>query len=186
MKNFLLMTLFFLICFSNTYSLDTTNVEIDNDKLLNHRVGFYGATFSGYGLSYQYQFDNGLSIRNQFIAASNSRNGKEINYGIDLQNNISKSDILRFYYIIGAGVAYYENYDEYDYEEYYNVGSGLGLEVMIWQNFSFAIELGFSGQLGNIRYTNREFIDGEFQYLEVDLIERNFNFGGGFGIFLAI
>lgn len=186
MKKYLLIPIIFFFSFSNSYSLDTTNIEEDNEKWLNHRVGFYGSSFSGYGLSYQYQFDNGLSIRNQFIALNTIRNEKVINYGIDLQNNIAKSDMLRFYYIIGAGLAYYENYDEFDNETDYNCGTGFGLEVMVWQNFSFAVELGFSGQLSNKRYTDQIFKDGKYQYLKVDITERYFNFGGGFGIFIAI
>lgn len=184
MKNIVIILFFLFSCFSFAYSEDSTKIINDDHNWLNHRVGIYGSTFSGYGLSYQYQFDNGISIRNQFFAEKASEDRQRINYGIDLQNNITRYDILRFYYIVGAGYSYLMEFSES--ENNYNIGSGFGLEVMVWRHFSFAIELGFSGQYGNKTEIVYKTVDGKYQPFSLETTVRNFNFGGGFGIFLAI
>lgn len=176
----------------------------DTSQWYKNRIGLYGSFFSGYGLSYQHQFNNGFSIRTQlFATGSNDDNSLynndeiQLTYGIDLQYNLKRTKSTRLYVLLGSfidynesggyyyGYSYDNDYDDYDIERYINVGVAFGIELMAWRNISLVIEGGYYGRIGNNSVSHYKYIDGEYiKYWENER-PKTFGFGVGGGISYA-
>ncbi|PKL80696.1 MAG: hypothetical protein CVV25_03055 [Ignavibacteriae bacterium HGW-Ignavibacteriae-4] len=179
------------------------NVNADDEsQWLQNRIGLYGSFFSGYGLSYQYQFANGLSVRSQLFAYGSDDDSRNYNtneiqltYGIDLQYNLNRTKNTRFYALAGSFIDYSEdgnyyystspNDKDFDIERYINVGIGFGIEVMAWRNISIVVEGGYYGRFGNNTVTDYDYVDGRSYRIKVNETPRSFGFGVGSGIFYA-
>lgn len=210
-STFILLLLFVSISFTTAQDasgsrLATSNnhntTEDDESHWLKNRIGIYGSFFSGYGLSYQHQFDNSFSLRTQIFAYGRNDDSKEYNsnevrlaYGADLQYNLKRSGNTRLYAIAGSFLDYYKsgnNYNyppisnDYDYERYINVGGGFGIELMAWRNLSFVIEGGYYGRFGNNTVTVYRSENGQDPiYLKEKQSPKTFGFGVGGGISYA-
>ena len=183
----------------------TDNVSTSDDdesQWLQNRIGLYGSFFSGYGLSYQYQFENGFSIRTQLFAygsndENNNYNSDEIRLalGADLQYNLKRTKNTRLYVLAGSFVDYFENGNytniypstskDYDIERYINVGVGFGMELMAWRNFAFVIEGGYYGRFGNNSVTVYDYREEGNIRTKENITPKTFGFGVGGGIFYA-
>lgn len=179
------------------------NVEEDDDsQWLQNRIGLYGSFFSGYGLSYQYQFANGFSVRSQLFAYGSNDDNSNYNsneirlaFGADLQYNLKRTKSTRLYALAGSFIDYYENGNyysvtpsanrDYDVERYFNVGLGFGIELMAWRNVSFVIEGGYYGRFGNNDVTVYDYDNGQGSTHKENQTPKTFGFGGGGGIFYA-
>lgn len=175
----------------------------DNDsQWLQNRVGGYGSFFSGYGLSYQYQFENGISLKTQLFAFGSDDDNRNYNndeiqltYGIDLQYNLNRTKNTRFYALAGSFIDYHEegNYyyssssddTDFDIERYINVGVGFGIELMAWQNISVVVEGGYYGRFGNNTVTDYNYNNNGNTRVKVNETPRTFGFGVGGGLFYA-
>lgn len=183
-------------------SSSQNSTQDDDSQWLKNRIGIYGSFFSGYGLSYQHQFENGFSLRTQIFAYGTNDDNKDYNskefrfaYGADLQYNIRRSRNTRLYAIAGSFLDYYKsgnsyNYpstsDDYDIERYINVGGGFGIELMAWRNLSFVIEGGYYGRFGNNSVTVYRSDSGqEPKYYKEKQSPKTFGFGVGGGISYA-
>ena len=198
-KILVLLCLFATISFAQAQG----NVNADDEsQWLQNRIGLYGSFFSGYGLSYQYQFANGLSVRSQLFAYGSDDDNRNYNtneiqltYGIDLQYNLNRTKNTRFYALAGSFIDYSEdgnyyysnspNDKDYDIERYINVGVGFGIEVMAWRNISIVVEGGYYGRFGNNTVTDYDYVDGRSNRIKVNERPRSFGFGVGSGIFYA-
>ncbi len=205
-KLFLFLCLFAAFSFANSQDATNSkvvstnnqnNVDDDESQWLQNRIGLYGSFFSGYGLSYQYQFENGISVRTQVFAYgsnddNNNYNSDEIQiaFGGDFQYNLKRSKTTRLYILAGSFIDYNErgNYYEYpssdedvDIKRYINVGVGIGMELMAWRNISFVIEGGYYGRFGNNSIT---VFNNETRYKEKQT-PKSFGFGVGGGISYA-
>lgn len=181
--------------FSFANAQDYLNSEDDESQWLKNRVGLYGSFFSGYGLSYQYQFDNGISLRTQLFAYGSDNDNSNYNsteiqlaYGIDLQYNLQRTKSTRFYVLAGSFIDYYEDgyyydNDNYDIERYINVGLGFGIEIMAWRNISIMLEGGYYGRFGNNTVSVYRY--GDERDIKETQNPRSFGFGVGGGIFYA-
>ncbi len=173
----------------------------DDAKWLQNRIGLYGSFFSGYGLSYQRQLKNGVSLRTQFFGFGNSEDDDygsdeiRLAYGADVQYNLQRSRKTRLYVLTGSFYDYYEsenNYPatpsgkkDYDIERYINVGVGLGIELIAWQHVSFSIEGGYYGRFGNNNVTTYRIVNGQEIRSREKQTPKSFGFGVGGGIFYA-
>ena len=211
MKRILLFVCLFA-AFSYVKAQDGTNTKLNTNKQiteedddsdwLQNRIGLYGSFFSGYGLSYQYQFANGLSVRSQLFAYGSNDDNSNYNsdeirlaFGADLQYNLKRTKRTRLYALLGSFVDYYENGNNYsvnsssnkdfDIERYFNVGLGFGIELMAWRNVSFVIEGGYYGRFGNNDVTVYDYRDGQNTSYKENQTPKTFGFGGGGGIFYA-
>ena len=201
----ILVSLCLLAAFSFANAQDSTNNASSSNgaepQWLQNRIGLYGSFFSGYGLSFQHQFQNGLSIRSQLFAYGsnddNNYNSDEIqlDYGIDLQYNLKRTQNSRLYALLGSYIDYYERGNSYysssvykkDYniERYINVGIGFGIEVMGWQNISIVVEGGYYGRFGNNTVTDYNYIGLETVSYKVNQNPKSFGFGVGGGVAYA-
>ena len=199
-KILVFLCLFATITFAQAQG--NANADDDESQWLQNRIGGYGSFFSGYGLSYQYQFDNGFSIRSQLFAYGSDDDNRDYNtdeiqltYGIDMQYNLNRTKNTRFYALAGSFIDYSEdgnyyystspNDKDYDIERYINVGVGFGIEVMAWRNISVVVEGGYYGRFGNNTVTVYRYGDErEFNFKE-NITPRSFGFGVGGGIFYA-
>jgi hypothetical protein len=211
MKRILLFVCFFA-AFSFAKAQDGSNTKLntnkqiteedDDSEWLQNRIGLYGSFFSGYGLSYQYQFTNGLSVKSQLFAYgsnddNNNYNSDEIRlaFGMDLQYNLKRTKRTRLYALVGSFVDYNENgtytnvypstNKDFDIERYFNVGIGFGIELMAWRNVSFVIEGGYYGRFGNNDVTVYRYANEQETNRKENVTPRTFGFGGGGGIFYA-
>lgn len=207
---FLFLCLFAVIPFAKAQytsdsKLGTNNnrntIEDDGSQWLKNRIGIYGSFFSGYGLSYQHQFDSGFSLRTQVFAFGRNDDNSDYNteevrfaYGADLQYNLKRSRNTRLYALVGSFIDYYKsgnnyNYpsttDDYDTERYINLGGGFGIELMAWQNLSFVIEGGYYGRFGKNNITNYRFENGQDVRYKEQQSPKSFGFGVGGGISYA-
>lgn len=97
---------------NNSVLYKVTNAEMK--KWGTQRVGVYASYMSGYGLAYQYQFENGFSVKGQLFAFSKSgddSNGDELRSmtGFDVQYNLLKNRKVRVYAMAGMGYYYEES-----------------------------------------------------------------------------
>lgn len=209
-KVLLFVFLFAAFSFANAQDnssakLVNSNQNTDDDdesQWLQNRIGLYGSFFSGYGLSYQHQFENGFSLRTQLFAYGSNDDNSNYNsdeirlaYGVDLQYNLKRTKNTRFYVLVGSFIDYFERgnyyYDapnlvmDYDVERYWNVGVGFGIELMAWQNVSFVIEGGYYGRFGNNTVTVNDYRNGQNISYKENQTPRTFGFGVGGGIFYA-
>lgn len=194
-----------LLCLFATISIaqaeGNNNTDSDESKWLQNRIGLYGSYFSGYGLSYQYQFENGLSLRTQLFAyGSNDDNYYnsdkiQLAFGADLQYNLKRTEYTRFYVLGGSFIDYYERgnyfyvsspkYNDFDIERYINVGVGVGIELLAWKNVSFMIEGGYYGRFGNNSITTYSYSNEYNKTYKENIKPRSFGFGVGGGVFYA-
>lgn len=185
--------------------LETNNgqnaVDDDDSQWPQNRIGLYGSFFSGYGLSYQYQLKNGISLRTQLFAYGRNDddeyNSNEIRlaYGADVQYNLKRSRNTRLYVLAGSFFDYYEygnnysippaNTNNYDIERNINVGAGFGIELLAWRHVSFAIEGGYYGKFGNNSVTVYRNVNGQDVLSRENQTPKSFGFGVGGGIFYA-
>ncbi|MFA7326057.1 MAG: hypothetical protein WC121_05285 [Candidatus Kapaibacterium sp.] len=200
-KILVFLCLFATISFAHAQDNKNSNADDDESQWLQNRIGLYGSFFSGYGLSYQYQFDNGLSLRTQMFAyGSNDDNYYstdeiQLALGLDLQYNLKRTKNTRFYVLAGSFVDYYEtgnyyyspssNSEDFDVERYINVGVGFGIELMAWRNVAFVIEGGYYGRFGNNTITVYRYDDERDMNIKENQTPRSFGFGVGGGIFYA-
>lgn len=176
--------------------------EDDESQWLQNRIGLYGSFFSGYGLSYQHQFENGFSLKTQLFAyGSNDDNSNynsdeiQLTFGVDLQYTLKRTNNSRLYVLAGSFVDYYErgnyyyatpsNDEDYDIERNINVGVGFGIELMAWRNVSFVIEGGYYGRFGNNTVTVYRYGDERDLNFKETQTPKSFGFGVGGGIFYA-
>lgn len=203
-KLVVLVLLIASISFANAQenSINVLRGESDDSQWLQNRVGLYASFFSGYGLSYQHQFSNGISIKTQLFAYGSDDDYRNYNtdeiqltYGIDLQYNLNRTNNTRFYALLGSFIDYSEdgnyfystspNVNDYDIERYINVGVGFGIEVMAWRNISIVVEGGYFGRLGNNSIIDYDYVNGEYTRVIENQKPRSFGFGAGVGIFYA-
>lgn len=184
-----------------TTSNNQDPVEGDDSKWVQNRIGIYGSFFSGYGLSYQYQFKKGISLRTQLFAyGSNDDDDSnatevQITYGADVQYNLKRSGNTRLYVLAGSFLDYSESGNtyylpspspnNYDIERYINIGVGLGIELIAWQHVAFAIEGGYYGRFGNNNVTVYRTVNGQDMIFNEKQTPKAFGFGVGGGIFYA-
>lgn len=177
-------------------------IEDDESQWLKNRIGLYGSFFSGYGLSYQHQFENGFSLRTQLFAYGSNDDNKDYNseefrfaYGADLQYNLIRTRNTRLYTLVGSFLDYYESGNnnntypsktkDYDIERYINVGVGFGIELMAWRNLSFVIEGGYYGRFGNNSIGVYRPVSGQNVRYSEKQTPKSFGFGVGGGISYA-
>jgi|GEM_PF-1521431 len=207
-KIFVFLFLFVVISFANaqdsansilTKSHNQNRTKSEKPEWLQNRIGLYGSFISGYGLSYQYQFENGFSLRTQFFVYGSigsdelyDENELKIVYGADLQYNIKKTEDTRLYAIVGSYFDYHESEDDYydiepsndidyDIERYISVGVGIGMEIKVTLNISFVIEGGYYGRFGTNSYSNYNGQEGNY----VKRNPKEFSFAIGGGVFYA-
>ncbi len=194
------------LCLFATISLAqvnaNTNADDTNSQWPQNRIGLYGSFFSGYGLSYQYQFENGISLRTQLFAYgsnddNNNYNSDEIQLalGADLQYNLKRTNNSRLYVLAGSFIDYYERGNSYysssvyskDYniERFINVGIGFGIEILGWKNVSIVLEGGYYGRFGNNTVTVYDYSGEETKRVKVNQTPKSFGFGVGGGISYA-
>lgn len=209
-KVLLFVFLFAAVSFANAQENSSTklvnnnqNTDYDDEsQWLQNRIGLYGSFFSGYGLSYQHQFENGFSLRTQLFAYGSNDDNSNYNsdeirlaYGVDLQYNLKRTKNTRFYALLGSFIDYYERgssyYDtpnsvkDYDVERYFNIGIGFGIELMAWRNVSFMLEGGYYGRFGNNDVTVYDYNNGQSTSYKANQTPTTFGFGVGGGIFYA-
>ncbi|PKL80697.1 MAG: hypothetical protein CVV25_03060 [Ignavibacteriae bacterium HGW-Ignavibacteriae-4] len=193
--------LVFLCLFAAFSFANAQNSTYDDSQWPQNRIGLYGSFFSGYGLSYQYQFANGLSVRTQLFAYGsnddNNYNSDEIQLalGADLQYNLKRTHNTRLYALAGSFIDYYERGNSYysssvyskDYniERFINVGVGFGIEILGWQNVSIVLEGGYYGRFGNNTVTDYDYSGEETKRVKVNQTPKSFGFGVGGGISYA-
>lgn len=208
---FVFLCLFAAISFAKAQDASNSNLvtssnqnttEDDDSPWLKNRIGVYGSFFSGYGLSYQHQFENGFSLRTQLFAYGSNDDNDDYNsdefrfaYGADLQYNLIRSRNTRLYALAGSFLDYYEsgnnNYTfpsktkDYDIERYINVGVAFGIELMAWRNLSFVIEGGYYGRFGNNSITVYKPVNGQSVKHKEKQTPKSFGFGVGGGISYA-
>ncbi len=185
-------------CLFAAFSFANAQNSNDNDsQWLQNRIGGYGSFFSGYGLSYQYQFENGFSLKTQLFAYGSDNDNSNYNaneiqlaLGADLQYNLKRTENTRLYVLAGSFIDYYEDGNYYnsspndsDIERYINVGIGFGIELMAWKNVSFMLEGGYYGRFGNNTVSVYRY--GDERDIKETQNPRSFGFGVGGGIFYA-
>lgn len=181
-------------------SKDVLSVEDNDSQWLQNRIGGYGSFFSGYGLSYQYQFENGISLKTQLFAFGSDDDSRNYNtdeiqltYGIDIQYNLNRTNDTRFYALAGTFIDYREeghyyssslDDKDFDIERCFNVGVGFGIEVMAWEDISVVVEGGYYGRFGNNTVTDYYSSYGN-TIVKINETPRSFGFGVGGGLFYA-
>jgi|APTNR8051073442_1049403.scaffolds.fasta_scaffold03618_7 hypothetical protein len=188
--------IFVFLCLFAAFSF--ANAQNSNDSQWpQNRIGLYGSFFSGYGLSYQYQFENGFSLKTQLFAYGSDNDNSDYNtneiqlaLGADLQYNLKRTENTRLYVLAGSFIDYYEDGYYYysspndsDIERYINVGIGFGIELMAWKNVSFMLEGGYYGRFGNNTVSVYRY--GDERDIKETQNPRSFGFGVGGGIFYA-
>ncbi|MDQ1267351.1 MAG: hypothetical protein QG635_2505 [Bacteroidota bacterium] len=156
---FCLILLNFLIAASSTFAEDIVEKTFESGFLQN-RIGVSGSTISGYGLTYQRFISPDMALKLLgFFYLNQKSNDKDYNevysVGIELKPTISTWKVITVYGILGAGYWGYdystpaETYKEATIERFgsYNLGLGLGLEILAGRRIGFNFDLGFKYQI---------------------------------------
>jgi len=167
---------------------------------LQKRIGVYASHISGYGISYQYQFDNGISLRTQMLAYGKINDNDDYdnrlfaNIGADIQFDVFKNKTMRYYTIIGSYYFYEEDdkrgmFNTNGYKlinRAYNLGVGGGAELKVMDRITCCIEGGYFGRSSNNDdYKSVHLGNGNYKYTKVKNKPKEFNFGAGIGVYFA-
>ncbi|MGA2298707.1 MAG: hypothetical protein ABSG15_14260 [FCB group bacterium] len=146
MKIFLFTIVFLLI------SLTLSSQTEDTNKCHNV-LGLSLSTFSGYGLMYQYVFNNDYRLKFAGIYYPDPETdikGVILNFGVEIQRTIKQLKYTRCYLTAGLNYSYMDiNYSGIYYPNHLfsNMilgGVGFGTEFTAWQHLLINIDIGFS------------------------------------------
>jgi hypothetical protein len=196
----------FIISFFQLYSQSKSfqiTDSLDTAKWCkkSNRIGAYASIISGFGLSYQHQFENGFSLKAQTFGFGSMENEENYddqfvaNIGFDVQYNLLNIDNTSFYALVGGMYLYEENYeynalyngDFVDSKEGLHIGFGVGLEYKLFYGYdlSIAIELGYFGRFSEHNTYMENVIDNKTEFVPVTLYPKYFAPGAGVGLFYA-
>ncbi|MBK9247549.1 MAG: hypothetical protein IPM69_05425 [Ignavibacteria bacterium] len=199
MKNVFFVCALYLSIVSISKAQDTVQFRSIKPIEYNHKLGFAGSMFSGYGISYEYKASKDITLEfTGSIYGSGGSNDNNSTYdysnsylvaviGAEFQRNFFASNDSRFYGLIGVGLwidntDYSYNYS-YSNKTDYSGGVGLGWEFTFGKRIIFNVEGGYL-----YRYMNTT---GTYDYSSgnraVVTTKHNYylGFGGGLGLYYA-
>lgn len=195
-KFFTLVLLCFAVLAVSARSQETvpTYQEFENH---NHRVGLYASMMSGYGMCYQYHFENNWAIKGQMFGFgslnkddgySDYYDGLIFSIGADVQYSLQRTTVTRTYFMFGGSFGYNEE-DTYSYPDHkydirrsLNFGIGLGAEFRIWNHINVAIEGGYYVNKEHNSIVNSRYNNITKQYEEFYVTKKPIHIGLGAGI----
>lgn len=139
---------------NNTDNVDFSITNTQKTQHYRHELGFSASLISGYGISYQHNFDTYNSLKTTFFAYSSQYNDEDsdINaiFGLEYKRNFHVSRTMKVYGLVGGFFNYAEDYYNYSYgynKSYYfsndwNVGAGLGCAFAL-KRIVLNVDIGF-------------------------------------------
>lgn len=201
-----LFLLIFFFCFLNIYSQNDSSKTISksynsNDDYVwnDNRIGATISILTGYGLSYSRKINENMYIKTQLFAYGSLdhdtfyENEIDVAFGLELQYDLKKYDMIRLYALGGGfynyNISYETDYFDEEFTSYYtinsyNLGIGLGVELLVLNHISFSIDGGYYLRFSS---TKRELeIDGvKNSNLTSESNRTEFGLGAGISAFYS-